>query len=83
MHNPASDERNGDEIYSEIIEFVYFRFEQILKKEPYLESSNRYGECYDESFTFVFEFDMDIESVKNFIEITNQISDDIINKSFV
>lgn len=83
LYNPASGESDGDKIYSQIIEFVCQRFKQILKKEPCLISSKEWGCDYEESFTFEFEFDAEIKYVENFIEAINQISDDLLNGSFM
>lgn len=82
LYNPVAGESNGDEIYSKIIDFVYYRFKQIMKTKPCLTSSRDYGCCYDESFTFSFQFDAEIECVIKFIKAINQISEDLLNENW-
>lgn len=75
LFNPATEDEDGQEIYHTLIEQVEKEFTARFGKEPELQLSSDYCEgCPDESVSFLYAFEPDIQNVDDFIEELDNIS---------
>ena len=75
LFNPATEDEDGQEIYHTLIEQVEKEFTARFGKEPELQLSSDYCEgCPDESVSFLYAFEPDIQNVYDFIEELDNIS---------
>lgn len=77
LYNPAYGEEDGEVIYDSLIEQVNRLFVEEYEEEPELHSSAEYCDCPDESITFMYTFEPDIQNVEKFIEELSYISSQI------
>lgn len=70
VYNPFYGENVDDEGegYDEIIETVKTIFLETFKKCPHIRSSNEYGGSDDESITFAYDFKMNENNIRKFID---------------
>ena len=77
LYNPVFGEENGSDYYTRMIDKTSQLFEEKMSIEPELRSSNEYGNCIDESISFVFGLNAQIENVEKFLKVLHEISNEI------
>lgn len=77
LYNPVFGEENGSDYYTRMIDKTSQLFEEKMGIEPELHSSNEYGNCIDESISFVLRLNAQIENVEKFLGVLHEISNEI------
>lgn len=79
VYNPYygtdQDDSDSEQGYDEILETVESVFFDKFKKHPEIRSSNEYGGSDDESITFSYNFKMNENNIRKFINAVRMAND--------
>lgn len=75
LYNPFFEEDNGQDKYENLIEQVSEMFTMKFGKSPEIHTSLEYcGDCYDESVSFEYTFEPDVQHIIDFLDELSSIS---------